>query len=289
LSSGAVEGDHDGQKPVGSKAALAAAINAAKAVRDNTKATQTEVDDAITALQAAEQTFTDAVVNIIYTALDAAIDEAKELLDEANIGQGNGDYSQAAADALDTAIGKAETVAASQPTQTRVDNGVVALQAAVAAFKKTVVVVNYAALNSAITVAQGILSDATYDDKYSSGAKATFEAALSAAEAVSADTNATQTDVNDAANALIQAQKALLLTIGVDGLAIEGVVVYPNPAENYIQVAGIENGTVAIYASNGALVKTVANYYGEAIDIASLAAGAYIVDANGVKSILIKK
>ncbi|UJF31385.1 NPCBM/NEW2 domain-containing protein [Paenibacillus hexagrammi] len=58
----AVEGSSAGQYPAGSKAALQAAIDQAKAVADNTAATQAQVEQAINALTAALQTFTDSVI-----------------------------------------------------------------------------------------------------------------------------------------------------------------------------------------------------------------------------------
>ncbi|UJF31335.1 PA14 domain-containing protein [Paenibacillus hexagrammi] len=57
----AVEGDHAGQYPTGSKAALQSAIDAAQAVTDNTSATQQQVEQAISDLNAALQTFLNSV------------------------------------------------------------------------------------------------------------------------------------------------------------------------------------------------------------------------------------
>ncbi|MCY9656433.1 endo-1,4-beta-xylanase [Paenibacillus chondroitinus] len=58
----AVVGTQVGQYPVGSKATLQAAINQAKAVANNAAATQYQVEQAVIALNAALQTFNDAVI-----------------------------------------------------------------------------------------------------------------------------------------------------------------------------------------------------------------------------------
>ncbi|TXK80328.1 cohesin domain-containing protein [Paenibacillus sp. N3.4] len=58
----AVEGTKIDQYPVGTKAALLAAINNAKIVSDNEMATQQQVDQAVVVLNAAKQTFTDSVI-----------------------------------------------------------------------------------------------------------------------------------------------------------------------------------------------------------------------------------
>ncbi|MFC4098209.1 carbohydrate-binding protein [Paenibacillus xanthanilyticus] len=62
LYDAAVVGTQPGQYPQAAKEALQAAINAAKAVRDNGSATQAEVDSAVTTLNSAVNTFKAAVV-----------------------------------------------------------------------------------------------------------------------------------------------------------------------------------------------------------------------------------
>ncbi|TBL73913.1 NEAT domain-containing protein [Paenibacillus thalictri] len=59
----AVEGTENGQYPVGSKAVLLAAINAAKVVASNAGATQQQVNDATAALKTALDTFNASVIN----------------------------------------------------------------------------------------------------------------------------------------------------------------------------------------------------------------------------------
>ncbi|UJF31387.1 cohesin domain-containing protein [Paenibacillus hexagrammi] len=58
----ATEGTGVGQYPAGTKAALQAAIDQAKAVADNTAATQQQVEQAVSSLTAALKTFTDSVI-----------------------------------------------------------------------------------------------------------------------------------------------------------------------------------------------------------------------------------
>ena len=105
----------------------------------------------------------------------------------------------------------------------------------------------------------------------------------------SENNEATQAEVNQATSTLIQAQKALLSTIGIDGTAIEKITLFPNPATESFKINNAEKAEVAIYAANGALMMLIENYDNGIIDISNLATGTYIVVANGAKIQLIKK
>jgi hypothetical protein len=76
LYDNAVVGTLPGQYPQGAKDAFGAAINAAKAVKDNQRATQSQVDSAVTALNSAVDTFKAAVMKQVSADLnkDGSID-----------------------------------------------------------------------------------------------------------------------------------------------------------------------------------------------------------------------
>ncbi|MCH4156216.1 MAG: T9SS type A sorting domain-containing protein [Muribaculaceae bacterium] len=68
-----------------------------------------------------------------------------------------------------------------------------------------------------------------------------------------------------------------LTSMSSDGSA----VVFPNPADSYIQIKGL-NGTysISIYGVDGALVKTTSASSEDQIDVSGLAGGLYILKVN---------
>jgi hypothetical protein len=134
----------------GVKTAFNAAINAAKGVRDSAGATQSQVNNAVTALNAAAGVFRDAQGNgsaapVDTGPLDAAITAAKTARDSVVQAEGAGEAAQgvswATADqlaALNTAITTAETAKAAAVTQGAVSTAVTALNSAKTAFEEAV-------------------------------------------------------------------------------------------------------------------------------------------------------
>ncbi|MCX8125822.1 MAG: dockerin type I domain-containing protein, partial [Dehalococcoidia bacterium] len=74
LYDAAVVGTQPGQYPQTAKDTLLAALEAAKTVRDNTGATQAQVDNAVTALNAAVDIFKEAVVKDVDINKDGSVD-----------------------------------------------------------------------------------------------------------------------------------------------------------------------------------------------------------------------
>ncbi|MBP1966677.1 beta-galactosidase [Paenibacillus aceris] len=136
----AVEGMGAGQYPVGSKATLQSAIDSAKAVLANTAATQADITQAVNNLTAALQTFTNLIVVVDTTALSALIANAQGQHDAAVEGTAVGQYVPGSKAALQTAIDNAKAVITNvAATQANVDQTVIDLNAALNAFKASVV------------------------------------------------------------------------------------------------------------------------------------------------------
>lgn len=141
--------------------------------------------------------------------LEDGILAALELLEDAEVGDWDGAYPQAACDTFVAAIDAAQVVAdAAGVTQTEIDTAVTTLEAAVSAFQGAVVVVNKSTLESTITSAQGILADAEvgdWDGAYLQEDYDTFSAAIDVALAVFDNAKATQDEVTAATTALGEA------------------------------------------------------------------------------------
>jgi len=127
----AVEGTAPGQYPAGSKAALQSAINAAAAVLADNSATQAQVDQAVSDLNAALAAFQASVVPGDRSALLAKIDEAEQMLAKAVEGNKLGQYVVGSKAALQAAINAANAAGTSQAD---IDQAIANLQAAMNVF-----------------------------------------------------------------------------------------------------------------------------------------------------------
>ena len=109
----AVEGTKLGQYTVGSKAVLQQAISAAQAVRSNSTAAQSAVDQATTTLQAAIQTFAHAIITLVPGATQVSIHDLSILAQHFGMTSSDPNWSQvAAADLLGHGTISIETLAA---------------------------------------------------------------------------------------------------------------------------------------------------------------------------------
>ncbi|NOU98723.1 Ig-like domain-containing protein [Paenibacillus planticolens] len=140
----ATEGNNIGQYPNGSKAILQTAINNAKAVRDNAASTQSEVADALSALNAALTTFNNSVHtdpgNVDKSALSKAITAAQSKYDAVTEGNKIGQYPATARAALQAAITSANTVFnSSAATQTEVNTAITDVNTALQTFQTKMV------------------------------------------------------------------------------------------------------------------------------------------------------
>jgi hypothetical protein len=146
LLANAAVGSEPGQYPASAKAALAQAIEDAKAVRDRPDADQETVDQAAAALKAAVRVFLNAVhvpSPADVTALRAAIRQAQTMHDQAVTGEKIGQYPAAAKSALSAAIQAARTVRDSGTTsQSDVDDALQALASALERFSREIITLN---------------------------------------------------------------------------------------------------------------------------------------------------
>ncbi|MDD6210845.1 MAG: T9SS type A sorting domain-containing protein [Bacteroidales bacterium] len=209
------------------------------------------------------------------TALAAAITAAEGKMNEAGYAT---KYTADSRTALEAALNTAKEVNGNaKATQAAVDKAAADLTAAQEAL---VLAVDKTALAAAISAAEAKVSEAGYEANYTADSRAAFEAALNAAKEVNGNAEATQAAVDKAAADLTAAQDALVL-VGIDGTDAAILTLYPNPATDNIVIRGVEGVSYNIYSMNGQLVKTAADYNGEAIDIADLPAGQYyiVIDA----------
>ncbi|QNK60129.1 cadherin-like beta sandwich domain-containing protein [Paenibacillus sp. PAMC21692] len=139
----AVVGSQPGQYPQSSVNALSAAIQSATAVLENATAAQTDIDNAVIALNAALSTFTSSVngsVSANLTALNAAITAAESKYAKSVEGSKIGQYAPASKAALQTAINAAKAVRDNaSSSQVQVDQAAAALNQASAAFSSTMI------------------------------------------------------------------------------------------------------------------------------------------------------
>ena len=196
----AVVGGAEGQYPQFAKDDLDLAIKAAKAILENETATDKQFYDAIVELNKNLDIFISKVVHVDTTKLSEAIENANKILNEAVIGEGNGQYSQETKDTLQEAIKVAQTILDNKNvTQVNVNEAVSILNEAIVTFSNKVFKVDRSVLNKTIENAIKILNEAVVgegDGQYPQVAKDELQAAINESKAIFSDTNATQTKID---------------------------------------------------------------------------------------------
>ncbi|WP_171681572.1 glycosyl hydrolase 2 galactose-binding domain-containing protein [Paenibacillus planticolens] len=136
----AVEGGDYGQYPAGTKAVLLAAITSAEAVLNNGAATQNQIAQAVTDLNAALAAFKAQIIILEKEALSAIINTAQSSHDSAVEGTKAGQYPAGSKATLLAAIASARTVYNNAgATQAQVDQATNDLRVALAAFNALVI------------------------------------------------------------------------------------------------------------------------------------------------------
>ncbi len=156
-----------------------------------------------------------------YDELYTAIAEAQILVDEAVVGDGDGNYPQSAVTALEKAITTAEGVIDHASTQSVADNAVTTLRTAMATFEKSQISVDKSALLAKIETAEDYYATAKegyQEGMYLVGSKAILLDAIDAARDVY-DGNANQKTV-DAATATLDAAITVFLNSKFDPSSI---------------------------------------------------------------------
>ncbi|HBF0262623.1 TPA: FIVAR domain-containing protein, partial [Clostridioides difficile] len=206
LHNGATEGTSEGNYAVGSKATYKTAIDEAQAILDKTGATQKEIDDALSALNTATDTFKAGKVVLNKTALQDAVTEATSLHAKATEGTAEGNYAVGSKATYKTAIDEAQAILdKTGATQKEIDDALSALNTATDTFKAGKVVLNKTALQDAVTEATSLhagATEGTAEGNYAVGSKATYKTAIDEAQAILDKTGATQKEIDDALSAL---------------------------------------------------------------------------------------
>jgi hypothetical protein len=230
LNSSAV-GEGVGQYPQAAKTTFEAAIATAKAVL-NGSATQAQIDAAQAALQAAITTF-EATVNKQGNKGEASVtlSAADTLFNSSTVGEGVGQYPQAAKTTFEAAIAAAKAVLNGSATQAQIDAAQTALEAAIAAFEATVNKQgNKGEASVTLSAADTLFNNSTVGEgvgQYPQAAKTTFEAAIAAAKAV-LNGSATQAQIDAAQTALEAAIAAFEATVNKQGNKGEASVILTN-------------------------------------------------------------
>jgi len=286
------EGDRAGDYASGTKNEMLLVINAAKLVRDDSKATQAEVAAAIATLEASKTVLDGKVVTVDTDALSTAITAAEANLIGKVEGLSNGNQKSGSIDTYEEAIARAKDARDNaKATQVSLDNAEAWLAVATANFDSAIVVVDYSLLNAAILNAEALVATDNYEDRYSESSRDTFEAVLGDATDLAAVEDDTQADVDAALSALRAAQNGLVVnSISADNAGLGILTVYPNPAESFIMIGEVSNVDVKIYTTAGELVMVYQGYSaGTSIDVTSLTSGNYVVVGGDFRGTLIKK
>jgi rhamnogalacturonan endolyase len=198
------------------------------AIRDAIGQPGFDAADALANLQTALATFTGAQITVNFSALDAALDDAADLLDDAadNIGEGHGQYPQTAIDAFAAAIGDAQSVRDKlHVTQTEIADALAALEDAMETFEDAAVVVDFSALDDEIAAAAVLLAEAAPGAGHGQHPQTAIDAftlARAAALAVSGQAGATPAQVAAALGTLQNATSIFTAAqITVDFSAID--------------------------------------------------------------------
>gem|GEM_PF-2148696 len=214
LIAGATEGAGNGQYAPGSMAILQAAIDTAQAVADNDRATQAEVDQAEATLATARTAFLAGVSGVTYDLLNALITDAQDRVDNSSFSDKNGDHPAQAGEDLAAAIVVARAVANNgTASQSQINAAAATLQGAINTFDSTLNTVDYTALTTQLGDSNTLLAGATEgsgNGQYPLGSKASFQAAIAAAQLVADNDQATQAQVDQAASDLVTAHAVFL-------------------------------------------------------------------------------
>jgi hypothetical protein len=186
-------------------ATLLEAINAAKAVKNNTDATQEQVDAAIAALASAKTTAEQTVLTETKTALNDDITEAEAYYN--SIKDDHADAANTLKDAIDAAKGVKDNADA---TQSEVDAAIAALASAKTTAEQTVLTETKNELNDDITEAEAYYNSIKDSNP---AAAATLLDAINAAKTVKDNADATQEQVDAAIAALASAKTTAEQTV----------------------------------------------------------------------------
>lgn len=272
----AVIGTAAGEYSQESVDALVAATATASGIRTSAT-TQAEIDDAAAALQIAIDACQPHTENpIVVDALVTKIAEAQVLVDNATVGDEEGNYTQAEVDALQDAIDAAQAIVDAPESQDQVDGAVSTLETAIGDFDP--IVLDRTGLEDAIADAEDLADDCDTQDFND------LETEINDAidEAQDALDNATTQAEIDAATTALEAEIVRirgLYDVYVDVTdVLADVAVNPTLTSSTVTVSGATEVETVIVSANGAVLAKIAAE-GEAVEInlSSYAAGVYSI------------
>jgi hypothetical protein len=217
LYNNAVEGDGDGHYEPGSMAIFKAAIEAAKPIATNNRATQAEINEAEQALQEAQNTFAAKIIGVNRDVLGGLIEQAQEKAYAAVPGDRNGDYPETAiadlAMAAETAL---TTVNAINVTQEALDEAASVLHLAIEAFNAAKIIVDYLPIKDLLDVANNakeLASEGEGNGQHAAASMSALQLAIDTAQLIADDDHLSQNTVNAAQDSLKQAYDEFIESI----------------------------------------------------------------------------
>lgn len=277
-----VIGDGEGECPQSVVDALQSVVTGAEEI-DRAAVSQATVDDLVTSINAAIETFRAALVES--TGLAALIDEAQALHDGAEQGLKPGNYPSTACTQLQNAIDAATEVLSSE-TSTQADllASVETLKAAMETFEAAVIPAHdLTELEALIAECEAFIAE------YSSNS--ILDEALADAKAVVENPDDyTASEVKDVTETLEEALEYSEKLVGVAGIELSQLTVTSNGG--VLRVAGLEGeATVNVYSMNGTLVGTAVTVENEYTF--DLVPGTYVLtvvdnNCNGSRVVIVK-
>ncbi|MDU4884585.1 alpha-N-acetylglucosaminidase TIM-barrel domain-containing protein [uncultured Clostridium sp.] len=167
-------------------------------IYETVKVGQSQIDGAYDSLKVAFDNYLEVADE--QAKYEAALAIAKETVENAVVGSGNGQYTQEAVDKLNAAIAKAEADFANVSDISEIATIVEELNSEVETFKSSVIIVNVTELEAAIVDAEEALSNA--EGINTPNAIAEFTTAVEVAKSVLTNKNASQVEVDEAVEAL---------------------------------------------------------------------------------------
>ena len=276
-------GDGENQCPQSVYDEFKSVIDGAKEI-DRKAITQASVDDLVTSINTAIETFRVALVES--TGLQKLIDEAQALHDGVEQGLKPGNYPATACTQLQNAINAAIAVINNEgSTQAQLLDAVAALQDEMEIFATKVIPPHdLTELEALIAECDAFIAETGAD-------VATLNSALAAAKALVENPNDyTSTEVKEITEQLQDALKYAQMMSGINEIALSQLTI--TGSNGILKVAGLNGKTmINVYTTGGSLAGTVVT--NESEYSFSLAPGAYILsikgeEINGNRTVIVK-
>ena len=275
-----------------------AAIESAAIVYDNPSASQTQIDNAISALQEATKTFKSQEIKVVdKSILRKSITTATMLKENSVVGNENGQFPQLAMDELVAAIAAANGVYESaSATEMEVSEASTTLNTAIQKFRNSEISrADKTELKKYIDLATDILATTeagTAYGQYDAKKRSSLESTLRSANVQYEKETASQTTIDLVAGNLKSAyenyKNSKVTTTAIDETVCT-VSVFPNPCTNVLNIeVGNEIGLVRIIGISGSKMEyPVENQSTIQIPVSHLANGFYTIQilfTNGTQS-----